>query len=115
HVLAHWVREEQALTLEDAVNMLTQQPAKAWGFNDRGLLKEGLAADVIIFDAKTINPLMPVVKNDLPAGARRLVQKAEGISVTIVNGEVLMRDGEHTGNYPGKLLRGPLAQEAATG
>ena len=55
---------------------------------------------------------MPVVKNDLPAGAKRLVQKAAGISVTIVNGEVLMRNGEHTGVYPGKLLRGPLAESA---
>jgi len=50
------------------------------------------------------------VKHDLPTGARRLVQKAEGISSTIVNGVVLMRDGEHTGTYPGKLLRGPLAE-----
>lgn len=110
HVLSHWVRDEGALSLEEAVNMLTKQPADAWGFEDRGLLKEGLAADIIVFDAERIAPLMPVVKYDLPAGARRLVQKAEGIAITIVNGEVLMRDGEHTGVYPGKLLRGPLAQ-----
>ncbi|MBV1904687.1 MAG: amidohydrolase family protein [Pseudomonadales bacterium] len=114
HVLAHWVREEGAITLEEAVQMLTQQPAEAWGFEDRGLLKEGLAADIIIFDADKVTPLMPVAKNDLPAGAQRLVQKAAGINFSIVNGEVLMRDGEHTGTYPGKLLRGPLA-EAATG
>jgi N-acyl-D-aspartate/D-glutamate deacylase len=109
HVLSHWVREKGAFTLEEAVHMLSSQPAEAWGFEDRGLIKEGLAADVIIFDAERVAPLMPVVKHDLPAGARRLVQKAEGISITIVNGEVLMRDGEHTGVYPGKLLRGPLA------
>ena len=114
HVLAHWVREKGALTLEEAVHMLTSQPAEAWGFEDRGLLKEGMAADVIVFDADRIAPLMPVVKHDLPAGARRLVQKAEGISITIVNGEVLMRDGEHTGIYPGKLLRGPLATKTET-
>ncbi|MBV1879025.1 MAG: amidohydrolase family protein [Pseudomonadales bacterium] len=113
HVLAHWVREEGALSLETAVNMLTQQPAQAWGFEDRGLLKEGLAADIIIFNPDQVTPLMPEVKHDLPAGATRLVQKAAGISITIVNGEVLMRAGEHTGNYPGKLLRGPLAQTAA--
>jgi len=110
HVLAHWVREKQALTLEEAVHMLTQQPADAWGFNNRGLLKEGFAADVIVFDPDTVEPLMPVVKTDLPAGAKRLVQKAKGISFTVVNGEILMRDGEHTGVYPGQLIRGPLAE-----
>ncbi|HAD08376.1 MAG TPA: amidohydrolase, partial [Porticoccaceae bacterium] len=65
-------------------------------------------------DADRVVPLMPEVKHDLPAGARRLVQKADGISATIVNGVVLMRDGEHTGAYPGKLLRGPLAKSGAT-
>lgn len=109
HVLSHWVRDQGAFTLEEAVHLLTQQPAEAWGFVDRGLVKEGMAADINVFDADRIAPLMPEVKHDLPAGARRLVQKAEGIAVTIVNGEVLMRNGEHTGAYPGKLLRGPLA------
>ncbi|MBV1884352.1 MAG: amidohydrolase family protein [Pseudomonadales bacterium] len=112
HVLSHWVREKGAITLEEAVKMLTLEPATAWDFKDRGLLKEGYAADIIVFDEEKVEPLMPVVKTDLPAGERRLVQKAEGISITIVGGEVLMRDGEHTGVYPGKLLRGPLAQKA---
>ncbi len=110
HVLSHWVREKGEFSLEEAVQMLTSQVADAWGFDDRGLLKEGMAADVIVFDADRVAPLMPDVRTDLPAGAKRLVQKAEGIAITIVNGEVLMRDGEHTGVYPGKLLRGPLAQ-----
>ncbi|MBQ0720819.1 MAG: amidohydrolase family protein [Gammaproteobacteria bacterium] len=109
HVLAHWVREEKAFTLEEAIKMITHDTGAAWGFDDRGLIKEGMAADINVFDPDTINPLMPEVKHDLPTGARRLVQKAEGISSTIVNGVVLMRDGEHTGTYPGKLLRGPLA------
>lgn len=112
HVLSHWVREKQALTLEEAVQMLTKDIAAAWGFKNRGQVKQGYAADILIFDEQLIAPLMPVVKNDLPASARRLVQKAVGISVTIVNGEVLMRNGEHTGAYPGKLLRGPLAETA---
>ena len=110
HVLAHWVREENAFTLEEAIKMITHDTGSAWGFDDRGLIKEGMAADINVFDPDTINPLMPEVKHDLPTGARRLVQKAEGISATIVNGVVLMRDGEHTGTYPGKLLRGPLAE-----
>lgn len=110
HVLSHWVREENAFTLEEAIKMITHDTGSAWGFDDRGLIKEGMAADINVFDPDTINPLMPEVKHDLPTGARRLVQKAEGISSTIVNGVVLMRDGEHTGTYPGKLLRGPLAE-----
>jgi N-acyl-D-aspartate/D-glutamate deacylase len=55
---------------------------------------------------------MPEVAHDLPAGARRLVQRARGIKATVVNGEVLLRDGKHTGALPGQLLRGPLARRS---
>ena len=109
HVLSHWVREEEALTLEEAVRMLTFEPASAWGLHDRGLLRVGLAADVLVFDPERVAPLMPEVVYDLPAGERRLVQKAAGMAASIVNGEVVLRDGEHTGVLPGRLLRGPLA------
>ncbi len=108
HVLSHWVRGEQAFSLEEAIKMITHDTGSAWGFNDRGLIKEGMAADINVFDPDTIKPLMPEVRTDLPAGARRLVQKSAGIAATIVNGVVLLRDGEHTGEYPGRLLRGPL-------
>jgi len=110
HLLSHWVRAKQAFTLEQAVRMLTLVPATYWGFADRGLVREGFVADLIVFDPDTISPEMPEVVNDLPAGARRLVQRARGIAATIVNGEVLMRDGKHTGALPGQLLRGPLAR-----
>ena len=110
HLLSHWVRAKQAFTLEQAVRMLTLVPATHWGFADRGLVREGFAADLIVFDPDTISPEMPEVANDLPAGARRLVQRARGIAATIVNGEVLLRDGKHTGALPGQLLRGPLAR-----
>jgi N-acyl-D-aspartate/D-glutamate deacylase len=56
---------------------------------------------------------MPDVVNDLPAGARRLVQRARGIAATIVNGEVVLRNGKHTGALPGRLLRGPYARRGA--
>jgi N-acyl-D-amino-acid deacylase len=112
HLLNHWVRGKQALTLEDAVRMLTFDIATQWGFADRGLIREGLAADLVVFDPDTVAPEMPEVVYDLPAGARRLVQKARGISATVVNGEVLLRDGKHTGALPGQLLRGPLARRA---
>ena len=112
HLLSHWVREKQAFTLEEAVRMLTLVPASLWGFADRGLIREGMAADFVVFDPDTIAALMPEVVDDLPAGARRLTQRTRGIAATVVNGEVLLRDGKHTGALPGQLLRGPLARRA---
>jgi N-acyl-D-amino-acid deacylase len=109
HLLAHWVREKQAFTLEQAIRMLTLVPATHWGFHDRGLIRQGMAADLMVFDPDTIAAEMPQVAHDLPAGAKRLVQKTRGIAATVVNGEVLLRDGQHTGALPGQLLRGPLA------
>ena len=110
HLLAHWVRAKQALTLEEAVRMLTFDTATMWGFSDRGLVREGMAADLVVFDPDTIAAEMPEVVNDLPAGARRLIQRCRGIAATVVNGEILLRDGKHTGALPGKLLQGPLAR-----
>jgi N-acyl-D-aspartate/D-glutamate deacylase len=112
HVLAYWVRQRRALTLEEGVRMLTLEPASAWGLHDRGLLREGLAADIAVFDPDAVAPRMPEVVNDLPAGARRLRQKADGFRASVVNGAVVLRDGEHTGALPGRLLRGPLARAA---
>jgi N-acyl-D-amino-acid deacylase len=112
HLLSHWVRERQVFSLEQAVRMLTLVPATLWGFADRGLVREGFAADLVVFDPDTIAPEMPEVAHDLPAGARRLVQRARGIAATVVNGDVLLRDGKHTGALPGQLLRGPLARRA---
>jgi len=91
------------------VRMLSFEPASAWGLHDRGLLREGLAADLIVFDPDRVAPDMPEVVNDLPAGARRLRQKATGFDASIVNGRMVLRDGEPTGAYPGRVLRGPLA------
>jgi len=110
HVLAYWVRQRQALSLEQGVRMLTLEPATAWGLHDRGLLREGLAADVTVFDPDRVAPEMPEVVSDLPAGAKRLRQKATGFRASIVNGEVVLREGQHTGAFPGQLVRGPLAR-----
>jgi N-acyl-D-amino-acid deacylase len=110
HVLAHWVRTKQAFTLEQAVRMLTLVPATYWGFADRGLIRPGMAADFVVFDPDTIAAEMPEVVRDLPAGAKRLVQRARGVAATVVNGEILLRDGKPTGALPGQLLRGPLAR-----
>jgi N-acyl-D-aspartate/D-glutamate deacylase len=106
HLLRYWVRERQAFTLEEAIRKVTYDTATHWGFADRGLLREGFAADVVVFDPETVAPQMPTVRHDLPAGATRLFQQATGIAATVVNGKVLLRNGEHTGNLPGRLLRG---------
>ena len=111
HLLAHWVREKHAFTLEQAVRMLTLVPATYWGLAHRGLIREGMAADFVVFDPNTIAAEMPEVVHDLPAGAKRLTQRCRGIAATVVNGEVLLRDGKHTGALPGQLLRGPLARQ----
>ena len=109
HMLSYWVRAKQAFTLEQAVRKLAFDNAAAWGLADRGLLKAGYRADLVLFDAARVKPAMPTVEADLPGGARRLVQKAEGIAATIVNGEVTLENGKPTGRLPGALLRGPGA------
>jgi N-acyl-D-amino-acid deacylase len=106
HLLSYWVRARQAFTLEQAVRKLTFDNAAAWELNDRGLVRTGFAADLVLFDAATVRPGMPVVESDLPGGARRLVQKAEGIAATIVNGTVAFENGVATGATGGVLLKG---------
>jgi N-acyl-D-aspartate/D-glutamate deacylase len=112
HLLSYWVRARQAFTLEEAVRKLTFDNASAWELHDRGLLRTGYKADLVVFDEQRVQPAMPTVETDLPGGARRLVQKAEGIAATIVNGQVTLENGETTGRTPGVLLRGPGARPA---
>jgi N-acyl-D-aspartate/D-glutamate deacylase len=110
HLLAHWVRDCQDFTLEEAVRMLTLAPARAWGFHDRGLVREGLVADLNVLDPRTVGPAMPTVVHDLPAGERRIKQTAVGFLATMVGGQVVHLRGEHTGALPGRLVRGRLAR-----
>lgn len=105
HLLSYWVREKEALTLEEAVRQITYNTATLWGLHDRGLIRRGMAADLVIFDPETVGARMPEVVHDLPAGAKRLKQMADGIKHTVVNGEILLSDNEHSGATPGKLLR----------
>ena len=104
-VLGRWVREEGALSLEEAVRKLSFMQASLYGMHDRGLLRPGFAADVVIFDPATVGAEEPDEVNDLPGGLTRLRQKATGVDYTIVNGEVLLEEGEHTGAYPGRVVR----------
>jgi N-acyl-D-aspartate/D-glutamate deacylase len=109
HLLAYWVRERKAFSLEEGVKMITLAPATAWGFTDRGLLRQGCIADLNIFDPATIAPEIPTIEYDLPTGARRLKQKSDGIMATIIAGKVAFRNGEHSGALGGKLLRSTAA------
>ena len=76
---------------------------------DRGVVREGFRADLVLFEENGIRPRLPTVEKDLPGGARRLVQKAEGIKATVVNGAVAFEDGEATGAYAGQVLKGKIA------
>jgi N-acyl-D-amino-acid deacylase len=109
HLLSYWVRNKQQFTLEEAVRMLTFDNASAWELPDRGLLRTGYAADIVVFDEAGVKPQLPTVETDLPGGARRLVQKADGIAATIVNGVVAIENGQATGNSGGVVLKGRLA------
>ncbi len=110
YLLSHWVREKQIMSLEEAIRKLTFVPASLFGFSDRGLVRPGMAADLMVFDPTTISPLEPGVAQDLPGGAKRRKQLAKGIEWTLVNGQVLMEHGQHTGAFPGKVARSGAAQ-----
>ena len=105
YFLGHWVREQQIMTLEQAVRRLTFESALVFGIYDRGLLRPGMVADMTIFDPDTVRPLPEDIVHDLPLGGRRVRELAEGIKCTIVNGQVLIEDGKHTGALPGRIVR----------
>ena len=110
HLLSYWVRKRAAFTLEEGVKKITRDNALAWDLTDRGLVREGYRADLVLFEEDRIRPTLPTVERDLPGGARRLVQKAEGIRATLVNGAVAFENGEATGAYAGTVLKGQLAR-----
>ena len=104
-LLAEWVREKQIMSLEQAVRRLTFESASIFGLYDRGLLRPGMVADIVIFDPDTVKPLPLEVLHDFPTGAKRIKEPAQGIYATFVAGEMLMQEGEHTGALPGRVLR----------
>jgi N-acyl-D-amino-acid deacylase len=114
YLLSHWVREKEEFTLPEAVKMLTRDPALAWGFADRGLLRPGFAADIVVFDPQQVGSAPPHVVFDLPDGGPRLVQQGQGFDLIAVNGVVTWLEGKHTGDFSGRLLRGALATQTAT-
>jgi N-acyl-D-aspartate/D-glutamate deacylase len=104
-LLGEWVREKQVMTLEQAVRRLTFDSASTFGLYDRGLLRPGMAADIVIFDPATVKCGKEEVVHDFPAGGWRIKETSEGVSHTIVNGQVLLEDKKHTGALPGRVMR----------
>ena len=109
YMFQHWVRDRKRgpkMPIEQAVKLISHDTAKLYGLHDRGLLIEGKKADINIIDLKNIRMHMPYMAYDLPTGAGRLLQGADGYIATIVAGEVVFRNGKETGARPGTLVRG---------
>jgi N-acyl-D-amino-acid deacylase len=106
-LLSFWVRERQEFSLEEAVRMITLDPALAWRVPERGLLREGMVADINVFDPEIVAPGLPTIEPALPGGLNRIENRALGFRSTIVAGEEVFVSGEHTGVFPGALIRGP--------
>jgi N-acyl-D-aspartate/D-glutamate deacylase len=102
------VRDEQKVSLEEAHYRLSYLPAHAAGFRDRGFLREGAPADIVVYDLDKLAVLprwVGEIAHDFPGGEWRRIQRADGYRWIMVNGEVTFEDGECTGATPGKLLR----------
>ena len=104
-ILSYWVREAGLYTIGEAVRRMTSGPARVIGLKDRGVLRAGLRADVNVLDPDTVAERQPELVHDFPGGAPRYIQKAVGYRATLVNGEVTVADGEHTGARAGRVLR----------
>jgi N-acyl-D-amino-acid deacylase len=105
--LATWTRDREVMSLEKAHYKISGLPAWIAGFTDRGILREGFAADIIVYEQEKLGFLYdsPVYAADFPGGERRLIQKAKGIRYTIVNGGITFEESECTQATPGKFLR----------
>jgi N-acyl-D-aspartate/D-glutamate deacylase len=103
-LLTEWVPD--TLSLEQAIWRNTLAPASVHGIEDRGVLREGAHADILVIDPERLAAGKPRVARDFPANTERYVVDAEGYEFVIVNGEVVLEDGKHTGALPGSVLRG---------
>ena len=110
YMLSHWARDRsrgERLSLEQAVRLQTRQTAELYGFDDRGLLAPGYLADVNVIDFDALAIDAPEMVYDLPAGGRRLIQRARGYVATVKRGVVVRENDQATGERPGRLVRGP--------
>ena len=107
-------RDRNLLSLESAVQKLTDAPARLYGLKDRGRIEEGWCADLVIFDANKVAPAEIEVREDLPGGAWRLYSEAIGVHHVFINGEQAVLDGQFTDARPGTLLRSGRDTESVT-
>jgi N-acyl-D-aspartate/D-glutamate deacylase len=115
-MLTHWTRDRARgpkVPLAEVIRMQTRDTARTVGLNDRGLIAPGYRADLNVIDHAGLTLHAPSVAYDLPAGGRRLIQKASGYKATLVAGQVTYRDGAATGALPGRLVRGAQARPMA--
>ena len=115
-MLQHWVRDRQGkrIPLERAIKRQCHDTARLYGFEDRGVLAPGLLADLNVIDFESLALQLPTVAFDLPAGGRRLLQQAKGYDFTIKSGRVTFHNGQPTGDYPGRVIRGPQPAPSVT-
>ncbi len=111
YLLSHWGRDRAngRLRVEDLVSRQTRGNARAMGLFDRGVIAPGMKADLNVIDFAKLGVRRPEMAYDLPAGGKRLLQRADGYRCTMVSGIVTYRDGEATGALPGTLVRGAQA------
>ncbi|MXY53212.1 MAG: amidohydrolase family protein, partial [Gammaproteobacteria bacterium] len=104
-LLSHWVRDQGKLSLAEAVRRMTSSAARVLDLRDRGTLALGMKADINVLDPERVEERRPEVVRDFPHGKSRLIQRAVGYKATVVNGQVILRDDEHTGERPGRVIR----------
>ncbi|MDG1206053.1 MAG: amidohydrolase family protein [Pseudomonadales bacterium] len=104
-VLSHWHRDTGYFSMGEAIKKMTSGPARVIGLQDRGLIKQGMRADINVFDADVVGECQPELVHDFPQGASRYIQRAKGFKATIVNGQISLIDGELTGTRAGQVLR----------
>ena len=106
-ILSYWIRERGLYSMGDGIRRMTSGPARVMGLHDRGVLAEGMRADVNVFCADEVAECQPEIVEDFPGGAPRFIQRARGYKATLVNGQISVLDGEHTGARAGNVLRHP--------
>ena len=106
-VLSHWYRDAKVYSLQEAVRRISGEPARVLGLADRGTLEAGKRADLNVIDMDRLAERQPELVHDFPGGAPRFIQKAQGYDATICNGQVFLRNDEHTGAYAGEVIRNP--------
>ncbi|MCH2170719.1 amidohydrolase family protein [Myxococcota bacterium] len=109
YLITHWGRDRdrgEGIPLPLLIKSQTRDTAELVGLNDRGLIAPGMKADVNLIDFEALAVRSPEMRHDLPTGAKRLVQAADGYHTTIVSGEIVLEQGEHSGALPGQLVRG---------